>query len=84
MTLLDIKDPDVLLIVGNMLDDGWTLQRVSFCRGYLRVGHGRMVYSYNRKGYDHVDIFVPNRRTRPLSNRYHAVVRLVKSVDLPF
>lgn len=84
MTLLDILDPDVTLIVGNMLADGWTLKRVSFVRGYLRVGYGRMLYTYNRKGYDHVDIYVPNRRTRPLSNRYHAVVRLVKPVDLPF
>ena len=28
MTLLDILDPDVTLIVGNMLSDGWTLKRV--------------------------------------------------------
>lgn len=84
MTLSDILDPDVTLIVGNMLLDGWTLKRVSFVRGYLRVGYGRMLYTYNCKGYDHLDIYVPNRRTRPLSNRYHAVVRLVKPVDLPF
>lgn len=84
MTLLDINDSQVLAFVNNLLDDGWTLKRVSFHRGYLRVGNGRVVYSYDCDGYDRVDVFVPNRRTRQQSNRYHAVIRLVKSVDLPF
>lgn len=84
MLLSDIQDPEVVSFVNAMISDGWDLKRVSFCRGYLRNGHGSTVYSYNIKGYDRVDIFVPNRRTRQLSNRYHAVIHLVKPVDLPF
>ena len=83
MLLSDIQDPKVVALVMNMLSDGWTLKRVSFCRGYLRVGHDRITSGLSKTCYT-CDIFVPNRRTRQKSNRYHAVIRLVKRTDLPF
>lgn len=83
MLLSDILDPKVIVFVNDMILDGWTLKRVSFCRGYLRVGHGRTSSGFC-KGCHTLDIFVPNRRTRQKSNRYHAVIHLVKPTDLPF
>ena len=83
MLLSDIQDPKVIAIVMNLISDGWTLKRVSFCRGYLRVGRGYTVAGTS-KHFDTFDIFVPNRRTRQQSNRYHAVIHLVKPTDLPF
>lgn len=83
MLLSDIQDSKVIAYVNDMLLDGWTLKRVSFCRGYLRVGRGRTESGVGKKCYT-LDIFVPNRRTRQQSNRYHAVIHLVKPTDLPF
>lgn len=83
MLFSDIQDPKVIAFVNDMLSDGWTLKRVSFCRGYLRVGHGRTSSGFGKGCYT-LDVFVPNRRTRQQSNRYHAVIHLVKPTDLPF
>lgn len=84
MTLLDITSPKVLDLVHSHIADGWTLKRVSFCRGYLRSGRGYIVYGEDCKGNDTIAIYVPNRETSVKSNRYYAVIRLTNSQDLPF
>lgn len=84
MTLLDILDPYVLAEVNSHVNDGWTIVRISFCRGYLPVGRGYVDYGENRRGDLTASIYVPNRHTKYKSNRYHAVIRMSKPSDLPF
>lgn len=84
MTLQNITSPSVLNLVESLVFDGWSLKRISFCRGYLRSGRGYFVYGEDGKGNDTIDIFVPNCDTSVKSNRYHVVIRLTKLQDLPF
>lgn len=84
MTLLDILDPEILTEVNAHVIDGWTIVRISFCRGYLPVGRGYVTYDENSSGDLTASIYVPNRRSAQKSNRYHAVIRMVKPSDLPF
>lgn len=84
MTLQDITTPKVLNFVNLLIADGWSLKRISFCRGYLRSGRGYTVYGEDNLGNDTISIYVPNRETSFKSNRYHAVIRLTKPQELPF
>lgn len=84
MTLLDILDPEILTEVNVLVMDGWAIVRISFCRGYLPVGRGHVAYGENSSGDLTASIYVPSRRTAQKSNRYHAVIRMVKPSDLPF
>lgn len=84
MTLSDINDPKVFDALDTLLREGFELLRVSFFRGYLRVGHSYVSYGHDRKGRRTAAIYVPNRRTSVQSNSFGAVIRLVNYEDLPF